>query len=170
MSRHRRRNPHWKGRPRAAAPAAPEARSFRSGSQSFTIGTVFAAARLGTQGLGHPPAEAPFEERLAPYVGLVDGLLRQAAEQLGGNVDVSFMKSDFERFVAERMLLTGMSALLASNAGSARCSELLEHLVGMVEDQRNRRRPSMSGPSLKGPVQQAIADHASMTPRALQAP
>jgi hypothetical protein len=170
MSRNRRRNPHWTSRPRPPGPAAPEVRSFRSGSQSFTIGTVFAASRLGTQGLGHPPAEAPFEERLAPYTGLVDGLLRQAAEQLGGNVDVSFMKSDFERFIAERMLLAGMSALLASNAGSTRCSDLLEHLGGMIEDQRNRRRPGISGPSLKGPVQQAIADHASMMPRALRAP
>ncbi|MGY3581964.1 hypothetical protein ACVIGB_001113 [Bradyrhizobium sp. USDA 4341] len=172
MSRRRRYNPHWKSRPRDARPAAatPEARSYRSGSQSFTIGTVFAASRLGTQGPGHPPAEASFEERLAPYTGLVDGLLRQAAEHLGGNVDVSFMKDDFQRFIAERMLLTGMSALLSSNAGSARCSELLEHLVEMIEDRRKRRRPEFSGPSLNGPMRQAISDHASMMPRAFQAP
>lgn len=131
---------------------------------------MFAAARTGVQGLGHPPADAPFEERLAPYQGLVDSFLQHSAAQLSGNVDVSFMKADFERFVAERMLLAGMGALLASNAGATRCSQLIEQLVDMAEQQRAPRQSSFRGPSLQGPMHEAIRDHASMIPGAFQAP
>lgn len=171
MSRHRKRHQHRKDRP---GNTGSDSRSYRyrseSKSHSFTIGAVFAASRLGVQGRGHPPADAPFEERLAPYAGLVDSFLRGSVEQLGDNVDVSYMKADFQRFVAERMLLSGMNALLGSNASSARCSELIEELVGLVEKARYGRRGEFHGPNLRGPAKQALRDHASMIPGALQCP
>lgn len=69
---------------------------------------------------------------MAPYVGIVDAVLLQSAATLGGNVDVSFMKEDFARLIAERMLVSGMKSLL-SVAGAARGSVVLETLVGMIE-------------------------------------
>lgn len=174
MSRHRRRHQHRRDQKRNTGGTSTDSRSYhyRSDSkpQSFTIGAVFAASRIGVQGPGHPPAGAPFEERLAPYAGLVDSFLRSSIEQLGENVDVSYMKADFQRFVAERMLLAGMNALLGSNAGSSRCSEMLEELVGLVEKARYGQRSHFRGPNLKGPMKQALREHASMIPGALQGP
>ena len=174
MSRHRRRHQHRRDHKRNAGSSSVDSRSYHyrsdSKSHSFTIGAVFAASRIGVQGPGHPPADASFEERLAPYLGVVDSFIRNSVNQLGENVDVSYMKADFQRFVAERMLLAGMSALLGSNASPARCAELIEELVELAEKSRYGRRLEFRGPRLKGPMEQALRDHASMIPGALQGP
>lgn len=69
---------------------------------------------------------------MAPYVAVVDSTLLHAASRLGANVDVSFMKDDFARLIAERMLICGMRAVLSAD-GPARAAELLDVLTGMVE-------------------------------------
>jgi hypothetical protein len=74
---------------------------------------------------------------MAPYGASVDTVIRQAAHQLHGNVDVSFMQADFARFVDERMLVVAMGSLLA-RSGKGRGAAALELLVGMVESHQDR--------------------------------
>ena len=117
------------------------------------------SARYGVQGAGHPPADAPFAERMAPYAGLVDSALRHAAAALHGNVDVSFMHTDFERFVCERMLVVGMGSLLA-RSGKGRGTAALEILVAMVEghqDGQARRNGHHNGNGMTNGHHRAVA-------------
>lgn len=88
---------------------------------------------------------------MAPYIGIVDAVLLHSAATLGSNVDVSFMKADFARLIAERMLVSGMKSLLAAG-GAARGSVLLETLVAMVEahgsERAEGRRNGRRGPPI----------------------
>jgi hypothetical protein len=106
--------------------------------------SLWDATRIGVQGAGHPPADASFAERTAPYAQIVDAVLSAATAQLAGNVDVSFMKADFARLIAERMLVAGMTALL-DRADDVRCDEMLDHLASMATARGVGRRHAIRG-------------------------
>lgn len=132
------RQPRPEGRSGGRSDSRPPRHRPRPPREREESVPAWVTARIGVQGAGHPPADAPFEERMAPYVAVVDSMLMGAARQLGDNVDVSFMKADFARLIGERMLVAGMGHLLAS-AGSERGAAMLETLVVMLEEHGIRR-------------------------------